>query len=253
MAVKLFYEEYGTGLPVVCLHGYPLDHSIWKPLIPYLEEKAYLIIPDLRGHGKSPVFSEPYTMQDMAEDILTLLDDLGLSKVLLVGNSMGGYVSLQFARSFPKRLLGLILVASHPFSDSPKIKQGRLASIQKIREMGIQKVLAEFPSNLTPVPEIQDNIRMIIQTTQADGAVGSLRAMAERPDSGDVISNASFPVGIVLGKKDLFISQEQRDQMQAKFPQVEFSLVEKAAHMIMMEEPQAVAQMISKILEQYKE
>lgn len=253
MAVQLFFEEYGSGLPVVCIHGYPLDHSIWVPLVPYLKTKARLIFPDLRGHGKSPVLSNPYTMQDMAEDIKALIDDLGLSKVLLVGHSMGGYISSQFARSFPDRILGLILVASHPFSDTPENKEGRLASIRKIQEMGVQKVLADFPTNLTHIPEIQDTIRPIVQATKAEGAIGSLHAMAGRSDSSDVLSSANYPVGIVLGKQDLFISQEKRQQMQVQFPQAEFSLVENAAHMIMMEDPRAVSQMILKILEMCEE
>ena len=253
MAVRLYYEEYGSGIPVVCIHGYPLDHAIWTPLIPYLKAKARLIFPDLRGHGKSPVLSTPYTMADMAEDILMLIDDLGLSKVLLVGHSMGGYVSLQFARSFPDRMLGLLLVASHPFSDTPENKEGRLTSIRKIREMGVQKVLTDFPTNLTPIPEIQDTIRPIIQATKAEGVIGSLHAMAERYDSSDVLLIANYPVGIVLGKQDLFISQEKRHQMQVQFPQTELSLVENAAHMIMMEDPQAVSQMILRILGLYKE
>ena len=253
MAVKLFYEEYGTGLPVVCLHGFPLDHSIWKPLVPYLEAQAHLIFPDLRGHGRSPMLSEPYTMQDMAEDVLKLIDNLGFSKVLLVGHSMGGYVALQFARSFPERLMGLILVASHPFSDSPANKQGRLASIRKIQELGIKKVLADFPANLTPDQTVQDSIRPIIDGMSPEGAVGSLRAMAGRSDASDVLSNAKFPVEIVLGKKDPFISQEQRNKMQLKFQNAEFSLVENAAHMIMMEEPQIVGQMVLKILDRQKE
>ena len=249
MAARLFYEEYGSGLPVVCIHGYPLDHSIWKPLIPYLETKVHLIFPDLRGHGNSPVFSEPYTMQEMAEDILALIDELGFSKVLLVGQSMGGYVSLQFARSFPSRLLGLMLVASHPFPDNPEKKEGRFASIRKIREEGIEKALADFPSKLTPVPEIQDYIRKIIDRTSAEGAIGSLRAMAARSDYSDVLLKRNFPASILLGKKDFFIPKEQQKQMQKQFALVELSIIENAAHMIMMEEPQAVSQMVSEIVE----
>lgn len=253
MAVKLYYEKHGVGLPVVCIHGYPLDHSIWNPLIPFLEKKMQLILPDLRGYGKSPVPAGPYTMQGMAEDILGLIDELGFSQVLLVGQSMGGYVALQFARSYPSRLLGLVLVASHPYPDDPEKKKGRYDTIRKVQEEGVEKALVEFPAKLSPVSEIQDYTRKIINATSVDGVIGSLQAMAERSDCSDILSLAEYPTMVVLGKEDVFIPQQQREQMQTQFPKIGFFILENAAHMLMMERSQAVSQVIFEVANQIEE
>jgi pimeloyl-ACP methyl ester carboxylesterase len=244
VAVKLFYERYGSGLPVVCLHGYPLDHSIWNPLIPLLEPKVQLILPDLRGHGRSPVPCAPYSMQDMAEDVKVLLDDLSLQKVVLIGQSMGGYIALQFARSYPDRLSGLILAASHPYPDDEEKKKNRYASIEKVRREGVKEALAGFPEKLTPIPEIQDYTRKIINATSSEGVIGSLRAMAERLDGSDVLSTLEIPAAVILGKRDQFVSMQQREQMTAQFSKVQFAILENAAHMLMMEQPRQVGQLI---------
>jgi 3-oxoadipate enol-lactonase len=253
MAVKLYYKKHGAGLPVVCIHGYPLDHSIWNPLIPFLEKKMQLILPDLRGHGKSPAPAGPYTIQGMAEDILGLIDELGFSQVLLVGQSMGGYVALQFARSYPSRLLGLVLAASHPYPDDPEKKKGRYDMVRKVQEKGVEKALAEFPAKLSPVPEIQDYTRRIINATSANGVIGSLQAMAERSDCSDILSLAEYSTAVVLGKEDVFIPPEQQEQMQTQFPRIKFSILENTAHMLMMERPKAVSQVILEVANQIEE
>ena len=111
MPVKLHYEAFGMGVPIVCIHGFPLDHTIWQPMIPALAAGNRIILPDLRGHGLSPVPDGPYSMPEMAGDIIALLDDLDLPQVVLVGQSMGGYVALEVAHQAPERLLGLALVA----------------------------------------------------------------------------------------------------------------------------------------------
>ena len=253
MAVKLYYEKYGAGLPVVCIHGFPLDHLIWKPLVPYLETKTQLILPDLRGHGKSPAPAGPYTMQEMAEDVLELINILGFSQVLLIGQSMGGYIALQFARLYPERLLGVVLAASHPYPDDPEKKEARFDTIRRIQQEGVVKTLIEFPLRLSLISEIQEYTREIINGTSAAGAVGSLQAMAERSDCSDILFNGKYATGIILGQKDFFISHSQIQQMQTQFPKVKFSILENAGHMFMMEKPQIVSQLIVEITNQFEE
>jgi len=250
MVVKLYYEKYGTGIPVICIHGFPLDHSIWKPLIPFLETKAQVILPDLRGHGKSPAPAAPYSMQNLAEDILDLINDLGFPQVLLVGQSMGGYAALQFARSYPERLLGLVLAASHPYADDPEKKEGRYDTIKEVQQAGVAKALVGFPVRLSPVPEIQEFTRRIINKTSLEGVIGSLQAMAERTDYSDVLLNAQYLTAIILGEKDVFITKEQKEKMQTQFPKTRFSILENAAHMVMMERPQNISEIILEITNQ---
>ncbi len=253
MVVRLYFEKFGSGFPIVFLHGYPLDHTIWEQLIPPLKLKRELILPDLRGHAKSPVPPAPYSIPAMVEDILTLFDDLAIERGLLVGHSMGGYVALQFARSFPERLAGLILVASHPYPDNEEKRKGRYATIEKVRQEGVKKALADFPQQLTSIPHIQEYVGKIIRATNAEGVIGSLQAMAEREDCSDVLAHITMPTAVILGKNDLFIPQEQREQMIKQFRYIPFFVVEDAAHMIMMEEPFTVEKIIMNVISKIEE
>src|SRR5262245_39461554 len=96
--IELAYTRHGTGTPMVLLHGYPLDGSIWSELVPLLTDQFELIIPDLRGFSESTTVDTPYSIDTFASDIAGLLDHLRLEKTTIVGHSMGGYVALSFAK-----------------------------------------------------------------------------------------------------------------------------------------------------------
>jgi pimeloyl-ACP methyl ester carboxylesterase len=123
--VELYYEEFGQGVPVILLHGFPLNHTIWMPVVERLQSHVRVITPDLRGHGKSPATDGDYSMRLMAEDIHALMNRLDIPKAVLVGHSMAGYASLAFARAYPGRLAGLAMVASQAEADTPEKRQAR--------------------------------------------------------------------------------------------------------------------------------
>src|SRR5512133_3839444 len=148
--VDLYYEEHGQGTPVIFLHGFPFDHTIWKPIVPLLKNEARLILPDLRGFGKSPVPDGVYTMRLQAEDIKQLMDKLAIEQAVLVGHSMGGYVALSFAQAYPSRLLGLGLVATQASADNPERRQSRYKAAEAVAHKGAKVVASNMVSTLTP-------------------------------------------------------------------------------------------------------
>ena len=105
--INLAYTRRGQGIPLVLIHGFPLDHTSWDEVAPILENKFDVILPDLRGFGQSTTIESPYSMADMADDIARLLDDLGIEKAAIAGHSMGGYVALAFLKKYPQRVIGL--------------------------------------------------------------------------------------------------------------------------------------------------
>ena len=115
--IQIAYIRKGTGVPLVLVHGYPLDHTIWNEVLPLLENDFDIILPDLRGFGSSDVIESQYKISDMAADIAGLLDQLGIEKAAIAGHSIGGYISLAFARAFPYHVAGLGLVASQALAD----------------------------------------------------------------------------------------------------------------------------------------
>jgi pimeloyl-ACP methyl ester carboxylesterase len=247
MPVKLHYEAFGMGVPIVCIHGFPLDHTIWQPMIPALAASNKIILPDLRGHGFSPVPAGPYSMPEMAGDIIALLDDLNLPQVMLVGQSMGGYVALEMAHQAPERLLGLALVASHPYADSAQQKQARMDMIARVQKEGVEKTFVDFPLKLCPEASVQEFTWTIIRATEAKGIVGSIHAMAGRQDRKEVLVSAPFPTAVVLGEKDPFIPAEVQLRLQADCRDASITILPDAAHMLMMEKPLEVAAILQKM------
>ena len=107
---QIAYTRKGSRKPLVLVHGYPLDHTIWDEVVPMLANDFDVILPDLRGFGESDVIEEPYKITDMAADIAGLLDQIGIEKTAIAGHSMGGYISLAFARAYPDRVLVMRLL-----------------------------------------------------------------------------------------------------------------------------------------------
>src|SRR5690348_16224827 len=105
----LSYREHGSGLPVVLLHGFPLDGRIWKSQIGNLSKQYRVIAPDLRGFGQSKS-NTPFTMKSLAQDICYLLRAIDATPCVLGGLSMGGYVALAFAKEYQSDLRGLMLI-----------------------------------------------------------------------------------------------------------------------------------------------
>ena len=95
--IQQAYTRAGQGEPLVLVHGYPLDHTIWYDMVSFLEDDFTLILPDLRGFGLSGISEAQYAIADVASDIAGLLDHLGVEKTYIAGHSMGGYVALAFA------------------------------------------------------------------------------------------------------------------------------------------------------------
>ena len=108
--LSLAFERHGKGIPLLLIHGFPLDHASWNPLRPQITSLFDVILPDLPGFGSSDIPDEIHTIAEMAADLAVLLDELNIQKTCLAGHSMGGYVALAFAHAYPARVLGLGLI-----------------------------------------------------------------------------------------------------------------------------------------------
>jgi 3-oxoadipate enol-lactonase len=238
---NLAFERTGNGAPLVLLHGYPLDHSIWKPLIPMLEKEFDLILPDMRGFGESDVAAGNYGVADYAEDIAELLNVLGIWQTAIAGHSMGGYVALAFVRANPQRVKGLGLVASQVLADTPERKAGRYEEAEDILARGVQKVADDMSMKLTADPDLQSRLKSLILRQRPQGLAGALRAMAGRPDSSALLPGCSFPVVLIHGLKDMLIPVERARSVQAAVPTAHLIEIPNAGHMPMMEAAQKTA------------
>jgi 3-oxoadipate enol-lactonase len=246
--IELAYERRGNGTPLVLIHGYPLDHTIWDKVMPLLENDFDLLLPDLRGFGESAAPRTGYLLTDMAADIAALLDSLGIEKAVIAGHSMGGYVALAFVHAYPQRALGLGLVASQARADPPERKTVRYQEAEHILAHGVGEVAASMSVKLTADPALQAALRALILHQRPKGLAGALRAMAERPDATPFLAEFDFPVTIVHGLADGLVPIERAREMKRLVKNSYLVEVEDAGHMPMLEAPQVTAKILKTLL-----
>jgi len=245
--IELAYTRHGKGNPLVLLHGFPLDHHLWDDVVPLLEDKFDLILPDLRGFGESTTVGTPYTMDDFASDTAGLLDHLGIQKTVIAGHSMGGYVALAFTRLFPDRVTGLGLVASQTLADPPDRKEGRYKSAADVAERGIGGVMDAMTTKFTSDERLQGLAREIMERQQPAAYIGALKAMAERQDSTPLLAGMSYPVVVVHGDADVLIPIERGREVKNMIPHAYFAELGGVGHLPMMEAPQETANALSRL------
>lgn len=113
--IEMFYEVHGEGEPIVFLHGFSWSNQMWNPFIPDFKEHFQLIIPDLRGHGRSTNPSKKFTHRQAALDIYALLDHLKIERFKAVGFSAGGMILIHMATQEPTRVEAMILISATPY------------------------------------------------------------------------------------------------------------------------------------------
>ena len=240
--IQLAYDRRGKGTPLVLLHGYPLDHHLWDEVLPLLEDTFDVIVPDLRGFGKSTIGASSPSMEDYAADIAGLLDYLGIQKTAIVGHSMGGYVALAFARLYPDRLTGLGLVSSQVLADPPDRKEGRYKSAKEVLENGIDSVVTTMTPKFTADEQLQTLARASMERQQPAAYIAALKAMAERPDSTALLSPLEVPIVVVHGDSDALIPVDRAREVKAALPQAHLVEISGAGHMPMLEAKEQTAQ-----------
>ena len=239
--IKMYYEDHGKGLPLVLLHGYPLDHTIWDTVVSRLQSQARVITPDLRGHGRSDAPQGPYTMHLMASDVAALLNQLEIQQVVLVGHSMGGYISLAFAQAYPDRLLGLGMVASQAAADTPERKAARYETARAVEKDGVGVVAGSMPSRLTSQPALVARLHELILKMKPTGVIGDLHGIAERAELSEWISKMCLPAAVIAGDADALVPLARAQEMAAAMPNAVLTVIKGAGHMPMLEAPEEVA------------
>jgi 3-oxoadipate enol-lactonase len=246
--VKIAYARQGSGRPLILLHGYPLDHSIWAQMPGLLADAFDLIMPDLRGFGDSQMLDSGGSMAAYASDVAGLLERLHLGSVLVAGHSMGGYVALAMVRHYPQLIAGIGLISSQVRDDTPERRAGRYTAATDVVEEGVGPVADVMSTQLTAVPEIQASMRGLIDRQQPAALAFALRAMAARPDSHEAVAALQMPVVVIHGDADALIPVDRGREVKDLLPSAILVEVHGAGHLPMLEDPRAVAQGLRQFL-----
>ncbi len=238
--VSLYYELHGAGEPILLVHGFPLSGELWRPLVPSLADAYRLIVPDLRGHGRSQA-SASASMARFADDLLALLECIDEARpVVLVGMSMGGYVSFEFCRRHPERVRALVLANTRAQADTPEGARTRRQTARRVEREGSLAVAdAMLPRLFGPQApqELKAEWHEIMAATPVEGIVAALEGMAVRVDSFDTLASAAFPVLIVAGEEDVLTPVEDARRMHEAASGSRLEVLAGAGHMSPVERP----------------
>jgi pimeloyl-ACP methyl ester carboxylesterase len=245
----LAYEVIGqTGQAIVLIHGSALNRTIWRTVATKYLGNHRVILLDLRGHGESDAPPGDYLMSQMAEDVARLLEFLEISKAVICGHSMGGYVVLSFAELFPGRLSGLGLITTRASADSEEKRSGRYQMAEQVRQQGSRALAESLAPRLSNHGDIIQAASDMIANTNPQGTIGSTIGMAKRPDYWDLLPEIDVPALVVAGEEDQVINVADSRKMAETLPDGQFLSIPGAGHMPMLEKPELLGEGLVSLL-----
>ncbi len=245
----------GKGAPILLIHGFPLDHTMWDDQINFLSESSQVIAPDLRGFGRSDVTEGTVSMEQFADDLNLLLDEIGITEsVTICGLSMGGYIVWHFIQKYSDRIKSIILCNTRSAADSDEAKTKRKKMVEMVLSGGLPFIADSMIPNLLSENTIKNQkeivlkLKKIILGAKPEGVVAALKGMAERPDSTSFLSSIQKPVLLIVGEHDKLTPASEMKKMAESIPNAQYKMIECAGHMSPMESPEIVNNEISQFL-----
>lgn len=245
--MALFYNESGrpqNGLPLVLLHGFCETHAIWEQIQQALASNLYTLAPDLPGFGRSPLPAGPLSLPLIADTLYHSLREKGIEKCILLGHSMGGYVSLALLEKYPHMLAGIGLMNSTAYADSEEKRRSRNNVIQFVEKHGVEKFIDSFvPQLFHPdkrdqlQPQINELLTIARQTPQ-ETLIAYTRAMQERKDRLQVLQHFRKPILYIVGENDSTVSIEDSKRQLLSLSNYELHILKDSGHMAMYENPE---------------
>lgn len=239
---KVIYRVEGKGTPVMLVHGFGEKSDVWKSQVELLKESFTIIVPDIPGSGESAIVAD-MSMEGLAEVLKKILEQESINQCIMIGHSMGGYITLAFAEKYASSLKAFGLFHSTAYADSEEKKITRRKGIEFIHEHGALRFLENTTPNLfSPQtkderPEIIDEQIAGLSNFTAQALVSYYESMIQRPDRTMVLRNSTIPVLFVAGKYDAAIPQEDILK-QCHLPSLSYiHILENSGHMGMLEEP----------------
>ena len=253
--VELAVDVRGEGLPVLFVHGFPFDRTVWRHQLATLS-RVRRIAPDFRGVGDSgaPPGADGYSLTRYAADLVAVLDAVGVRQAVLFGLSMGGYVIFELLRRHPERVKALILADTKPEPDSAEGKRGREELTQVAQREGqhavIERLLPRLLAAATQAtqPEVAGQVREMAQRWSVPGLVGALRTLRDRPDSTDTLRGVRAPTLVLVGSEDQIAPPDTARAMAQLIPGAQCHVVPAAGHIAPLEQPLATSRVVADFL-----
>lgn len=252
LSVNTFGDEQKQ--PIVFVHGFPFDHSMWMNQIQRLEKNYYCVAYDLRGLGMSYVGDGQYTLEFYVDDLFYLIQELNLQKPVLCGLSMGGYISLRAVERNQNPFKALILCDTKSAADDNAGKLKRSAGINQINTDGLKKFVDEFVTNCFSEETPKEQEQLFYSTLERCsknnpiGVKGAFIAILSRTDTSDFLPKIKIPTLVLCGSFDKLTPPHVMRQMSDLIPNSEYAMIPQAGHLAPLENPDCVNDLIEGFL-----
>lgn len=239
---SLWYEDAGTGCPVVFLHGWCMSSAVWKYQFEDLATSMRLLAPDLRGHGRSRKISGGLGFDGFTKDLIDLLDDRDLPKIILIGWSMGAQIALQACAELTGRVAGMVLVSATPCfiasDDFPHGLAGNEAGGMRLKvQRNTQRALSGFYSRMFADGELENHpsasaIEQLLSSIEAPDKIDVLDALdaLARTDMRHLLGTVTVPTLIVNGGQDRICLPRASDYLKEHIPDARQMVFPQCGH-----------------------
>ena len=259
---ELSYEIVGAagrGADLVLLHPTPVHNAFWFPASEGFSPNYRVILPDLRGHGKSHAGEGPITIRRLAEDIQRLLDMMGIERALFAGCSIGSHTLFELWRRIPRRIDAMAFCCGKPHPDSPANQQRREQWIAEIRAHGpdhyfevmSETLLGKTARHRDPGKVIE--ARAMMQSMLPETVIAIQRALASRPDSLPTAATVTVPTCIIAGGEDQSSTPQEMKELaeaiRSSGYRSEFHLIPNAGHYAPWEQPEVVGSILGRFFD----
>ena len=255
--VSIAIADCGQGPPILFVHGFALDHTMWDAQLAALSGRWRTIAVDLRGAGGSEVTVGTVTMEQMADDLAAFLDALAITEpIVYCGLSMGGYVAFQFLRKYPHRLRGLVLCDTRAVADTSEEAAARLTLADQVAHHEDMTAAADAlmprifaAATIERHPKLVHAMREVMLAAPCEGIAAAARGMAQRPDVRPELSGIRVATLVMVGQEDIISPPDEMRALAAAIPGSEFVVIPNAGHMSPLENPGAFNAALERFLD----
>jgi pimeloyl-ACP methyl ester carboxylesterase len=245
-----------AGTPIVFLHAFPLNQTMWDEQAQALSSRRRVVTFDWRGFGQSAIGDDETTMNHFADDLASLLNHLGIERAIICGLSMGGYAAFAFYRKYAWMVSALILADTRATADTEEGKQTRREMAALARRSGplalvetmVPRLLGE--TTLRDKPQIVERVRRMIESNSGEGIARASLAMAARNDSTDLLEHIDCPALVIVGAEDKLTAPPEVEKMSAAIRAAKLEIISAAGHLPNIEQPDDFNLIITKFVEE---
>jgi len=243
---RLSYDDVGEGsIPIIFLHGYPFDKTMWRDQLEFLAAHYRSIACDIRGFGKSTDEKSALSIELFADDLIKFMDRLVINRAVVCGLSMGGFIALNAMKRFPSRFEALVLCDTQCIADTPEVKEKRYVIMDEIEVGGVGDFNKGFikrvfhKDSIANKKELVDQLSGVVFSNSEHIIKQGMVALAERSETCSSLNEIRIPTMILCGTDDEVTPLAQSEAMHAAIEGSILHTIDEAGHVSNLEQPEA--------------